>query len=137
MLKYTHMNIFIKRLKKNNGEVHFILVFAFLLAVVLLTIIAVPLIRDGMDEQAAKLDKQAETTALRLVREEVAGQIRGEKEYVFDESRNIIRDGSEAAKVEPYGSSREHKGKIIYIRETADGEIIAEWKTPGRATFAR
>ncbi len=106
------------------------IVILAVVAVALALFIIIPKVWRLSDEKVlTSEDEQYESAAVRFAKNEVIGA-NDMNVAAYDGIHKSFVDPREAKGIAPYGSNKEHKGKIILVEFDENDDVLLSWHTP-------
>ncbi len=116
-----------KRLQSDRGMARLVIIMA---AVVmgLAMMVAVPVFCRTSEDRLEQIDEEYRLAAERMARQQYISDYRGfEKVYDGEGKRFVALSALD--KVEDYAAAGEHRGQLVFVSVTGNGDVTAEWET--------
>ena len=125
MINQNRMFKIMKKKKWNSRGVTRMAAILIAGILIMLVLLLVPLALSAKESVARDLDARHEQTAEDSALMKVVSD--GAFEAVYDAELKRFVPLGQIREVTAYGSSEEHKGKVIYVQAEADGTIHLQW----------
>ncbi|WP_408069801.1 hypothetical protein [Butyrivibrio sp. JL13D10] len=114
----------------NSRGVSRILVLAIVIAIALIVVVIVKSFNGKTDDALEDMDRQVQITAEHEARLLYTQNDLLEKMVYDAQNKTFVEPEEAVIKVEPYGSSEDHKGKYLLIIFGDDQKVTSKWVKP-------
>ena len=118
-----------KKIKYTNGVSRLVVLLAVIAALLIMAII-IPKVAKSTDEKAEEADSYYVIAAEKEAERRWMETYEAFSAYYDAENKKLKNTASDAEKIKPYGTSKNHEKKIVFVSVDDEGKIKTTWIEP-------